>query len=346
MTDSLANRFTQYKNQHPKAHAYEIAKALGVSEMELLLLDKGATRLGNIPELFARLGELGEVLALTRNECVVHERTGTYGEMRHMGERGTVALFLGNEIDLRIFFRHIKHVYALPAVQSPQNPRANASLQFFDKDGTAVHKVFLRPQSSTEGFAKLCADFRAEDQDYQPKIKPVDVSDYNNPDSEIDVANLCREWDAMTDVHQFFPMLKKYRVDREQAVRLVGTERAYQVKPEAIDHMLAEVAAQQVPMMCFVGSHGVIQIFGGTIHNIKTVDNWLNIMDERFTLHLQHQGYARVWVVKKPSADGTITALECYSEDGTLRVQFFGKRETSQSENPKWRAILANLPQI
>jgi hypothetical protein len=73
--------------------------------------------------------------------------------------------------------------------------------------------------------------------------------------------------------------------------------------------------------MSFVGNHGVIQIFSGEINRIIKMDEWLNIMDPRFNLHIKSESLAEVWVVRKPSVDGIVTSLECFDSKGELIVQ-------------------------
>lgn len=60
--------------------------------------------------LIPRVGRLGEVMALTRNEHCVHERVGTYSDSRTGAFASTL---LDPEIDLRISGRHWTHGFAV-----------------------------------------------------------------------------------------------------------------------------------------------------------------------------------------------------------------------------------------
>ena len=88
------------------------------------------------------VSELGEVMALTRNQSAVHERVGTYGEYRSGLHASMV---LGKEIDLRIFAKHWVHGFA---VETETEQGVQRSLQVFDAAGDAVHKIFLRTTST------------------------------------------------------------------------------------------------------------------------------------------------------------------------------------------------------
>ena len=92
-----------------------------------------ATALHGEPQaIFRDLSTLGEVMALTRNDWCVHERHGRY---RDIQADGPVGLVLGPDIDLRVFFSCWRSAWAVE-----QDGRY--SLQFFDGEGVAVHKVY------------------------------------------------------------------------------------------------------------------------------------------------------------------------------------------------------------
>jgi len=71
----------------------DAAHTLGVSEAELLATGVGehVTRLaGDLRDLMMRMGELGPVMALTRNEAAVHEKEGVYQNITHGDQIGLV----------------------------------------------------------------------------------------------------------------------------------------------------------------------------------------------------------------------------------------------------------------
>jgi putative hemin transport protein len=98
--------------------------------------------------------------------------------------------------------------------------------------------------------------------------------------------------------------------------------------------------------MVFVGNPGVIQIHTGPVRRLAVRDNWFNVLDPGFNLHLREDGVACAWVVIKPTADGPVTALELYDQDGQQLVQFFGKRQPNQHEPDAWRQIVHELPRV
>ena len=157
-------------------------------------------------------------------------------------------------------------------------------------------------------------------------------------------AELRERWGAMTDVHQFFGMLKQLRLSRRQAVGMVGDDFAWLLDGDPITPMFDRVTAGQLPIMCFVGNHGCVQIHSGPVVNIKPMGPWINVLDETFHLHLRLDHIREVWAVRKPTRDGHVTSLEAYDGDGEMIIQFFGKREEGRAERDDWRAVVETLP--
>jgi putative hemin transport protein len=110
--------------------------------------------------------------------------------------------------------------------------------------------------------------------------------------------------------------------------------------------MMRLAATGRVPIMCFVGSRGCIQIHHGPIHEIKTMGPWVNIFDETFHLHLRDDHIAEVWAVRRPTKDGIVTSIEGYGADKKLIIQFFGERHEGEEERSDWRFLAENLPRL
>ena len=319
----------------------DCAVVLGVSEGELIAAGIGeeAIRLkGDFPEFLKRVEAIGDVMALTRNESVVHEKIGTYTKLSHQGH---VGLALGEEIDLRIFYSQWQHGFAVTenTTRGPQR-----SFQFYDASGTAVHKIFLKEKSSLEEYMRLLEAWTADDQQRGIKVSAPAAKDAEKPDSAIDVSGFRAAWSQMKDTHEFFGLLKKFGVARTQALRLIGAEYAYRLPDPSARVMLETAARDGTAIMCFVGNPGIIQIHTGPVANIKVMDAWLNVLDPGFNLHLRQDRIAQTWVVKKPTTEGIVTSLELFDAEGETIAMFFGKRKPGIPELDTWRAIVAGLP--
>lgn len=338
---ALVSGYRRLRETEPGLRARDAAERLGVSEGALVAsrVGDGVTRLeGELPDLIRELPTLGRVMALTRNAYCVHEKMGTYDNIDIGGVMGIV---LDEDIDLRLFLRHWRYGFA---VRETSRGRELDSFQFFDGDGRAVHKVYAMETTNRPAWRSLVHRYTAAVQ--SPLIDCVAVDDplpARLDDASVDIASLRDHWRALRDPHDFFALLKKHKVTRTQALRLVGSEFATRVDDGAMRKLLENAAVGGEPLMIFVGSPGVVQIHTGPVHNVKMAGPWVNVMDEGFNLHLRGDAIASSWIVRKPVPEGVVTSLELYAADGTQIVQVFGKRKPGIPERDDWRALLATL---
>lgn len=337
--NQLRHDFLNIKAQR-KLRNREAAQALGISESEALAAFVGAhvTRLQpEFIELFEQMPQLGPVMALTRNEAAVHEKKGVYENMRH---EGMVGLALGTAIDLRMFYHHWAAGFA---VEEQTAHGLQKSLQFFDTQGHAVHKVFLLAHSNHTAFDAFVSRWRMRDQAADLAPCAGAAAPVMTPDSAIDVPAFHAAWAAMTDTHQFFGVLKKFGLTRTQALRLAERRYACPVASEALQGLLEHAAQTALPVMVFVGNRGMIQIHTGPVQNIRVTGPWLNVLDPDFNLHLRTDLVMSAWVVRKPTSDGIVTSLELFDRDGANIAMLFGARKPGAPELDGWRALIAGI---
>lgn len=328
-----------FRAENPQMRERDVAARLGISEAALVAADVGLTAIridGDANRFLARVAELGEVMALSRNESAVHEKIGTYENIK---AGMSAAIVLGENIDLRIFPSRWAHGFAVTKKDGDQE---RLSLQFFDKAGNAVHKVHLRPDSDVEAYHAIVADLRLDDQSQEF----AEIASTNDMDENGDVSRdeLRDHWSRMTDTHEFFGMLKKLRIGRQAAIRTVGEDFAWQLENTAVVDMMHAAVKEGLPIMCFVANNGIVQIHSGPIFNVQAMGPWINIMDPTFHLHLRQDHIAEAWAVRKPTKDGHVTSVEAYNASGEMIIQFFGKRHEGSGERSDWRAIVESLP--
>ncbi len=342
-TTTLRDRYASLKEENPRLRIRDAAQKLYVSELELLELELGnnVIRLkGDWKKLLADLKEVGYVMALTRNEHAVHERKGIYDNIS-FNKDGKMGVAVNPDIDLRFLMWEWKYAYA---VRMEKTSGPLFSFQFFNQYGEAIHKVYLTQKSNPTAYQKLVEQYKAKNQIKTLKIPEKTLTKKTIlPDEKIDVKAFQMEWLTLKDTHDFFPLLRKYELDRVQALRLAPNGYAYQVSNEALSKMLTLAARQQLPIMVFVNSPGCIQIHTGEVKKVVPMHNWINVMDPEFNLHVNLDGIAQTWVVKKPTADGVVTGLEIFDRDGNLIVYCFGKRKPGITELEEWRAIVKEL---
>ncbi|MGE0501844.1 MAG: hemin-degrading factor [Rhizobiaceae bacterium] len=332
----------QARADNPKMRERDLATQLGVSEAEFVAAwcGEGVTRIEpRVNDLLSGLEAVGEVMALTRNESAVHEKIGVYDKVVP-GDQN--AMVLGEQIDLRIFPKVWKHGFL---VEKRDGDEIRHSMQFFDGAGDAVHKVHLRPNSNLYAFQNLASSLVSADQSHAVSVTPPVAGSASSEDAA-GAEELRERWSRMTDVHQFFGMLRELKIARQDAVRMVGQDYAWQLDRDALTAMLHHAAGGQIPIMCFVGNRGCIQIHHGPIASIKPMGPWINILDETFHMHLRTDHVRELWAVRKPTRDGHVTSLEAYGAAGDLIIQFFGYRQEGAGERAEWRELAETLPRI
>lgn len=330
----LKEIWTEFKIQNPKTRIRDAANELNTTEAELVATGIGdnVTLLdGDFRELLKEIESLGHVMALTRNDHVVHERKGIY---ENVSFNNHVGLVLGPDIDLRLFLGDWKFGFAVH-----ENDRH--SLQFFNSKGEAAHKIYLTEKSNNKAYVALVTKYTATDQVTALGIvakEETKVPAETTPD--IDIPAFQAEWLALKDTHDFFGLLRKYKLSRKQALRFAPDGYACQIKPESMQSVFEGASKIQVPIMVFVSNPNCIQIHTGPINKIFVIGPWLNIMDPEFNLHLRQDAIDEAWVVKKPSEAGIVTSIELIDKEGTMFNQFFGKRKPGIPELPEWTKLV------
>lgn len=342
-TKTLEQRWNDLLTTDPKLRIRNAAEALGVSEVELLAtrVGDGATRLGpEFPAILAGVGALGRVMALTRNDDVVHERKGTY--LNASLDKGPVGLFVGADIDLRIFWNAWSSAFAVQE-EGATGPRF--SLQFFAKDGSAIHKIYLLPESDAGAYHDLVQRFRAPGQAKSVEVVPFPPAPQERPDTDVDLEAFRAAWLALKDTHDFHMLVHGNRLSRTQALRLAPEGYAIPVPVSILRRAIENAAAKEVPIMVFVGNRGMLQIHTGQVEKLMDIPGWFNVIDPDFNLHVREAAIESAWVVRKPTADGMVTAIECYNAAGEQLIQLFGKRKPGIPELESWRALIEELEQ-
>ncbi len=342
----LKERWEHFRTENPKTRIRDAAKQLGVSEAELLATDCGKTvtkLTDNFPELLQEFHTLGRIMALTRNDEIVHERKGEYKNVEVINGHGKMGLVLGDDIDLRIFFDKWQFGFA---VKSETLLGLQRSFQFFGIDGAAVHKVFLTDESDLAAYENLVKKYRNGDQKTTVNVISTSKKQIEKPDAEVDIEGFRKAWATMKDTHDFFGITKKFNVLRQQALRLADKEMAFQVSRDAYQDILHKASEIKLPIMVFVGNEGIIQIHSGEVERIVEARGWFNVLDRKFNLHIKQDEIGSTWIVKKPTDDGIVSSLEIFNRKGENIGLFFGTRKPGVPEKEDWRKILSTIKSL
>lgn len=339
----LVARWNALKATEPHLRIRDAAVKLGVSELELLACDptrEGTWLRPSFDEILHLIPTVGRCMALTRNDHAVSEVKGIYGGVQLGPHAGQV---IGEHIDLRVFLSRWRHgVAVVEPAGNGDKPRH--SLHFFDEHGAAVHKIYLQAEGDVARWEAMIEEHRADAPAElkvtpQPAPRPAGAT----PDEANRLA-FRAAWQAMTDTHELFGLLRTHGLTRVQALHVVAPEWARPVGNDALGKLLEAAAAAQHRIMTFIGNQGCIQIFSGTVNRVVRSGPWLNVMDPGHNLHLREDHIAGSWVVQKPTRNGIVSSLEIYDGAGETIVQVFRKRKDGESaEEAGWSALLAGL---
>ncbi len=333
--NELIERYEILRQENRHVRARDAAQRLGATEAALVAA--GATGPAtplrpDWPALFAALPRLGHIMALTRNEHAVHERHGTFIDVST--GPGHI-LVLGPDIDLRLFPGRWRHGYALGG--------ARPSIQIFDRDGEAAHKIFaVEGKTDLAAWQALVGEFTAADA--PPPPQTAAAAEAPAVETEVDGAALRTDWRALRDTHDFVKLLKTHKASRRQALELAGDDLALPLEPAAAAATLTLAAEAGVPIMVFVGNKSAIQIHTGPVKRLMpSPGGWFNVLDPEFNLHLRESGVAAAWRVVKPTDDGDVTSIELLDEAGGVVAQLFGARKPGKPELGDWREVVAKV---
>jgi putative hemin transport protein len=345
---TLAEAWKGILQAKPNLRIREAAKELGVSEAALLATKVGENVIrlqGPWPELLMRFKTLGKVMSLTRNDACILEHKGPFQEIDIMGSGAHVMATVIGPIETRVFFS-AWHV-AFAAIEE-KSERILKSIQIFDKAGEAITKIYLQENSNVEAFEKIIEDFRSADQSPDQEFHPSAPETFAD---KVDQEAFLKEWSELKDTHDFFGLVRKHKLHRYHALELAKGKFTYpidaQLSPKQI---LDEASASKLPIMIFAGNKGNLQIHQGKVRTIRVLEqghggaqNWLNVLDPDFNMHMRMDFVHTAWVVKKPTTEGHVTSIELFDKEKNMVAQFFGLRKPGIPEKTEWRALVEKL---
>jgi putative hemin transport protein len=126
-------------------------------------------------------------------------------------------------------------------------------------------------------------------------------------------------------------------------MRLAPKGFTYNIPVEEVESLLNLVSSSGIEFMVFAGNKSCLQIHTGKAEKIVRTGPWINILDDKFNLHLNDSEIDSLWIVKKPTNLGLVHSIEAFDREGNLIIQFFGKRKPSIPESEDWRKIVKSI---
>jgi len=339
---SLKQAWENLKESEPKLRIRDAAAKLGVTEAQLVATDIGASviRLSDhFTEQLEQLPKLGRVMSLTRSEGCVLEHKGPFQKIEmHQAGPHKIATVIG-PIEQRVFFAGWKFGFAV-TTETPKGTMK--SLQYFDKAGEAVMKVYLQDKSNPEAYEELVKNNTAADQSADLVLEAFPTPEYTSRE-QLDYEGFTKDWETMKDTHDFFGMLRKYKLNRQDAVKWIDDKWAYEIDRLSARKIVEKAAETKLPIMIFAGNKGNIQIHQGKVQTVRQMGEWLNVLDPDFNMHLNENVVDKAYVVHKSTEDGLVSAVELFDKEGEMVAQFFGLRKPGLPQKPEWKALVDSL---
>jgi putative hemin transport protein len=289
----------------------EVAAKSGSTEATLLgrQVGPGVVRLRTDWQLtLHRLGAVGPVISLTANRHATIESLVVY---RNTATRGPAAQVSDGDTDLCLFLSEWHTGFAL---RDEGGLGPGRSLQFFDAEGVAVHKIFLRESSDVDAFDELVRRLASDHQSPTPERQ----AESGEPRSDPAAASDPEPHSDSRHLDESLPLV--HSIDLTQDHRFAGPMWSQRVARASLRQVLETAIVSKVPLLMMVGNHGAIQNHAGPVGGLREVDGWLAIHDSNFNLHLDEPGIESAWVVRKATPDGVVTSLELYDRAGEMIV--------------------------
>ena len=302
------NEIRLARADNPKMRERDLAAQLGISEAEFVAAHcgDGALRIEpRVNDVLTGLEAVGEVMALTRNESAVHEKIGVYDKVVTGNHN---ALVLGEQIDLRIFPKIWAHGFA---VEKRDGDEIRRSLQFFDGAGEAVHKVHLRPAPISMPIRSWSTSL-ASPTSGRPWMSRPGRRSAGGERRAAGVDELRERWSRLTDVHQFFGMLKALKLTGSRRCGMVGQDYAWLLDRDALGAMLQHAASAKSRSCASSATAAASRSIPGRSRRSSRWGRGSTFSTRPSTCICRTDHIRELWAVRKPTNDGHVTSLEAY----------------------------------
>ena len=333
-SEDLYAKSLKYQEVHPKVRARELASMLGVTEAQLVAAgcDGGNTQLRcEYEAIFNDLSALGELLAITRNDAIVHEVHATYKDMK---KRGNVGMFFEPSLDARFFFDRWFSVFAV-------NEKGRHSIQFFDQQGQSAHKIYMLKDTDINRYNELVKKYRDPDKTKEEINFPV--TPLVAP-GHVDEEAIKASWSAMGSVHEGGGIIHKFALgDYQSAYKALGIEYAVEVEKKAVEEFIKNSSNVNQSMRIFVMNGASVQSYAGIMSECFISGPWFNILKKKFNLHLKTQALGHVWLVKKPVKNGIAVSMSILSQEGKEIMVISDSRSKVLGQSELWLGFVESL---
>ena len=328
---ALRDAWDALRTAQPNIRPREAALALGVSEAELIATGCGAETLrlsSPWPPLLTGVSRLGRVVVQTRTARSILEERGTYPS-HLLRSRG------GDGIDVRFACDRWFLGYAFQEAGVRQ-------LAFYDRSGTAVHKIFLPDGSRDAGWDELVRR-HAHAVQLPGEHLPPSVPGRTRPDAAIDASTLRTGWAALQGHEGIDLLLDAHQTTLIQAFRVVGPRWAVPISCTSLARVLRCAAIEGIPLTVTVANRGAAQVYRGPLPRVYSSGRWLNARALDVSLQVRADRVTSAWLVRAPFFGGVTQRYEFFDARADVVLQIASAREGGEAEPDRWRALVERI---
>ena len=286
--NNLKSKWKTFQKDNPKVRIRDAAYQMKVSEAELLSTEINETvsflLIEDMTAFIKDILKVDKIMLLIRSDYVVHEKTIKTKNIRlednqiiDLDKNGCKILDFNIDAFEYVFFQKKMH-----------SNRELKSFQFFDKAGMAILKIYLKGKDL--GFFDEIELKYKKIYHYEMQ-SDLDINNSNLLDSKIKI-NL------------------PYDTSNSKA-----TCRNISVK--SLRLILENASEMKIPIQIHALGLGTIQYHRNTVRNIVDYGPWVNVIDQKFNLHVLGDGLTKASLVQYQFKDCQQYLINFFDKNNT-----------------------------
>lgn len=335
----IREKLAQIRAYFPGLSPATLADKLKISEAELFFAgtdDELFLLKPDFDNLIEELKSLKSLKILTKNKaCILESNTGSLNiQPNHCG-----LLHISNEImGMEINSENLKFGFV-------SKTETDNSFRFFDSFGQPVFRLILTSEDEKEAFEEIAKKFKSENQYEEIKIKPFLFGQFVTP-TENEISEFKKEWKDLDKVEEFKLVVKKYKLNRFQAIENAPDSFfATKIKNRKIIDLIAEIQQSGLTVKITNENHGCTHSVCSKIEKTAFHTEWFNVFGVGFNWYINTSKIVESRIVRIPSRSGIVTSVECFDGNSELILEICCKTEKDQPESNEWRSLLNQFEQ-
>ena len=286
--NNLKSKWKKFQQDNPKVRIRDAAYQMKVSEAELLSTEINETvsclLIEDMTAFIKDVLKVDKIMLLIRSDYVVHEKTIKTKNIR-LEENQIIDLDKNDCSILDFNIDAFEYVFFQKKMHSNRELK---SFQFFDKAGMAILKIYLKGKDL--GF------FDEIDLKYKKTYNYEMQSDL-----DINNSNLL---DSKIKINLPFDTINSKTTCRDISVK-------------SLRLILENASDMKTPIQIHALGLGTIQYHRNTVRNIVDYGPWVNVIDQKFNLHVLENGLTRASLIQYQFKDCQQYLINFFDKNNT-----------------------------